>query len=49
MTWTDYAIARQQQVEERIGTRVREAAEREKALARKSAEQIAKRERHGTR
>lgn len=49
MTFADYALARQQQVEERIGTRLREEKAREDALARKNSAEVAKRERHGTR
>lgn len=36
MTWTEYALARQLLVEERIGTRLREAEAIEKAKAKAS-------------
>lgn len=49
MTFPDFALARQQQVEEHIGTRLREAKAREDALARKNRAQLAKQERHGPR
>lgn len=40
MTWQDYALARQLLVEERIGTRIREAKAAEDAQARKSAKHL---------
>lgn len=42
MTWADFALARQQQVEERIGTRIREERAREDAIARKTGETLAR-------
>lgn len=46
MDFHEYALARKQQVEERIGTRLREQKAREDALARKTKERLAKQERH---
>jgi hypothetical protein len=37
MTWPEYALARQYLVEERIGSKVREAQQIERAQARQSA------------
>ena len=45
MGWQDYALARQNLVEHRIGTRLREQKAREDALARKNAETVARQER----
>lgn len=50
MDWRDYALARQNLVEKYIGTRLREAKQREDALARKNAETLARQEpKHGPR
>lgn len=46
MTWRDFALARQQQVEERIGTRIREERAREDALARQTQDLIKREERY---
>lgn len=44
MTWRDFALARQQQVEERIGTRIREMRAREDAQAHETGARIARQE-----
>lgn len=43
MTWQDYALARQNLVETRIGTRVREAKAVEDATAKKSHQAVTRR------
>ena len=43
MSWQDYALARQYLVETRIGTRIREAQEAEKAQARASKKALSAR------
>jgi hypothetical protein len=43
MTWQEYALARQMLVEERIGTRIREAQRVEDAKFRKSKKALEKR------
>jgi hypothetical protein len=43
MTWTDYALARQLLVEERIGTRIREQRHIEDAQARSTANALSRR------
>jgi hypothetical protein len=43
MTWHDYALARQLLVEERIGTRVREAKYIEDAQARATSSALSRR------
>lgn len=43
MTWVDYALARQFLVEERIGTRIREAKAVEDAQAKAAAKHIPRR------
>jgi hypothetical protein len=40
MTWSEFALARQFLVEERIGSKVREAQELERAKARQSARNL---------
>jgi hypothetical protein len=43
MTWTEYALARQLLVEERIGTRIREAQHAEAAQARAASKALSRR------